>query len=87
MLAIGRYDRLTVKALVPKLRQLGTPALAAVRMHEAENAGRVTVLKAVNKLLLQLSGAGTPQHGLSSKKMALMTSDYGIMSCLSIKWP
>ena len=28
-----------------------------------------------------------PQHGLSSKKMALITSEYGIMSCLSIKWP
>ena len=26
-------------------------------------------------------------HGLSSKKMALITSDYGIMRSLSIKWP
>ena len=28
----------------------------------------------------------TPQHGLSSKKMAPITSDYGIMRSLSIKW-
>ena len=32
-------------------------------------------------------GCGTPQHGLSSKKMALITSDYDIMRSLSIKWP
>ena len=31
--------------------------------------------------------AGTPQHGLSSKNMALVTPDYGIMRSLSIKWP
>ena len=28
-----------------------------------------------------------PQHGLSSRKMAPITSDCGIMSCLGIKWP
>ena len=28
---------------------------------------------------------GTPQHGLSSQKIALITSDYGIMCSLSIK--
>ena len=27
-----------------------------------------------------------PQHGLSSKNMALITSDYGKMRSLSIKW-
>ena len=27
-----------------------------------------------------------PQHGLSSKKMTLITSDYGIMCYLRIKW-
>ena len=26
-------------------------------------------------------------HGLSSKKMALITSDYGMMCSLRIKWP
>ena len=30
---------------------------------------------------------GTPQHGLYSKNMTLITSDYGIMRSLSIKWP
>ena len=30
-------------------------------------------------------GAGTPQHGLSSKKIALIPSDYAIMCSLSIK--
>ena len=29
----------------------------------------------------------TPQHGLPSKKMALVTSDCGTMRSLSIKWP
>ena len=32
-------------------------------------------------------GAGTPQHGLSSKTMALIASDEGVMRSLSIKWP
>ena len=32
-------------------------------------------------------GAGTPQQGLCSKNMALITSDCGIMCSLSIKWP
>ena len=32
-------------------------------------------------------GCATPQHGLSSNKMALVTSDYGIMRSPSIKWP
>ena len=30
---------------------------------------------------------GTPQHGISSKKMALVTSDYGIMCYLRTKRP
>ena len=30
---------------------------------------------------------GTPQHGLSSNKMALITSDCGTTRSLSIKWP
>ena len=30
---------------------------------------------------------GTSQHGLSSKKMGLITSDCGTMRSLSIKWP
>ena len=30
---------------------------------------------------------GTPQHGLSSKNMALITSDDGVMRSLSIRWP
>ena len=34
-----------------------------------------------------LTGAGTPQHGSSSKKKALITSDYGIMCSMRIKWP
>ena len=29
----------------------------------------------------------TPQHGLSSDTMALVTSDCGTMRSLSIKWP
>ena len=29
----------------------------------------------------------TPQHGLSSNKMALITSDCGAMRSLRIKWP
>ena len=33
-----------------------------------------------------ISGAAIPQHELPSKKMALITSDYVIMSCMSIKW-
>ena len=33
------------------------------------------------------SGAGTPQHGLSSKKMAPISSDYGVVCSLRIKWP
>ena len=32
-------------------------------------------------------GAGTPQHGLSSNKMALINSDFGATRSLSIKWP
>ena len=31
--------------------------------------------------------AATPQHGLSSNKMALITSDHVIMCSLRIKWP
>ena len=34
---------------------------------------------------VKLVRCGTPQHGLSSKNMALITSDYGIMCSLSIK--
>ena len=34
-----------------------------------------------------LAGTGIPQHGQSSKNMALITLDYGIMRSLSIKWP
>ena len=30
---------------------------------------------------------GPPQHGLSSKNMALITSDYGVMCYLGVKWP
>ena len=33
------------------------------------------------------TGSGTPQHGLPSKPMALITSDDVIMRSLSIKWP
>ena len=33
------------------------------------------------------TGAGPPQHGLSSNKMALITSDCGVMCSPSIKWP
>ena len=33
------------------------------------------------------AGAGTPQHGLPSQNMALITSDYGIMRSISIEWP
>ena len=33
------------------------------------------------------AGCGTPQHGLSSNKMALITSDCGAMRFPSIKWP
>ena len=28
-----------------------------------------------------------PQHGLSSQKMALITSDHGLMCSLRVKWP
>ena len=34
-----------------------------------------------------LSRCGTPQHGLSSNTMALITSHCGTMRSLSIKWP
>ena len=34
-----------------------------------------------------LPGAGTPQHGLSSNKMALIASDCGTTRSPSIKWP
>ena len=34
-----------------------------------------------------LAGAGLPQHGLSSNKMALITSDCGTTRSSSIKWP
>ena len=51
---IPGYDRLTVKALTVKLKALGAPALAAVRVHEAENKGRVTLLKVLDKLLAEL---------------------------------
>ena len=33
------------------------------------------------------NGAGAPQHGLSAKETALITSDHGIMRSLIIKWP
>ena len=33
------------------------------------------------------NGAGPPRHGLSSDTMVLITSDYGIMCSLRIKWP
>ena len=35
----------------------------------------------------QRSGAGPPEHGLSSKKMALITSDCGKFFYPIIKWP
>ena len=33
------------------------------------------------------SGAGTPQHGLSSNNMALITSNCGKICSPVIKWP
>ena len=33
------------------------------------------------------AGAVHPQHGLSSKKMGLITSDCGTTRCLGTKWP
>ena len=38
-------------------------------------------------LLLRPAGAGSPQHGLSSKKTARITSDCGEICSLRIKWP
>ena len=38
-------------------------------------------------LVSVIAGAGNPQHGLSSNKMALITSEYGIMCSLRFKWP
>ena len=36
---------------------------------------------------LDATGAGTPQHGLSSDTMALITSDCGTTCSPNIKWP
>ena len=43
----------------------------------------LTERSAMRRLCILL-GCGTPQHGLPS---ALITSDYGTMRSLSIKWP
>ena len=37
--------------------------------------------------IFQLPGAGPHKHGLSSNKMALITSDCGATRSPSIKWP
>ena len=52
----------------------------------------LTLLFAVMLLLTsrrieEPAGAGPPRHGLSSDKMALVTSNCGTMRSLSIKWP
>ena len=39
------------------------------------------------RLLREVRGAGTPQHGLSPNKMALITSDCDAMRSPSIEWP
>ena len=49
----------------------------------------VDMLKLIVMLFKKYNGdrCGTPQHGLSSNKMALITSDCGTMRSLSTKWP
>ena len=54
----------------------GGPGMGGMQ-HAGERAGRGT----------EAPGAGAPQHGLSSNKMALITSGRGQMRSLRIKWP
>ena len=44
-------------------------------------------VEGVKQALQVACGAGTTQHGLFSKKMALVTSDCGTIPSPSIKWP
>ena len=56
--------------------------------HVAESlAERETKEKARIELLFKKFGAGIPQHGLSSNKMALITSDCDAMRSPRTKWP
>eukprot|EP01052_Picozoa_sp_SAG31_P013028 SAG31_NODE_774_length_12192_cov_26.736128_5_plen_76_part_00 len=52
-----RYDRLTIKALQPIVKQLNPQELAVVRSYEVKHAGRVTLLKILNRLLLEAEEA------------------------------
>ena len=61
--------------------------MAAEMSAAARPDDQVALNTALDEMGLQLSGATTPQRGLPSKKTALITSDYGIMRSLSIKWP
>ena len=71
-------------------RYLGKPFLhlritLELRIPSARVGRRNTLL--VRTIKTPLNSCGTPQHRLSSQKMALITSDCGIMCSLSIKWP
>ena len=48
---------------------------------------KVTTIQYVGGGGGKLWRCGTPQHGLYSNKMALITSDCGAIRSLSIKWP
>ena len=61
-----------VRGVTDGVGEFARPAVSAGRTHSA---------------LQGAAGAGTPQCGLSSRKMTLITSDYGTMCYLRIKWP
>ena len=57
---IDGYAELTVAKIVPLLADLAPADLAAVRAAEAAGAGRTTVLKKIDALLVRAEKAGAP---------------------------
>ena len=53
----------------------------------ASGFGCLQVYDSEEQLAYSIEVRGPPQHGLSFKRMALITSDCGTMRSPSIKWP
>ena len=68
----------TKKAIVrPQDDFLASPTLVVME----------TTNMVANASMREWNGAGTPQHGLHYKTMALITSECGLICSLIIKWP
>jgi len=68
---IADYDRLSVKAIVPRLTELSDRELQAVVVHEKAGKNRVTLLQAVRKLEL-LREAGAARHAPATRELAVV---------------